>query len=83
MLNDHVMVTSLIAVYCVCFQPKVCADYDFKPADKEELEMKRGDIITVIKKKDPNWWEGEIQRGNRTLRGVFPQTYVSPYTGPV
>ena len=66
-----------------CLQPKVCADYDFKPADKEELEMKRGDIITVIKKKDPNWWEGEIVRNNRSCRGLFPQSYVSNYTGQV
>lgn len=61
-------------------RPKVIANYDFKPQDKDELEMLRGDIVTVIKKKDPNWWEGEIQRENKCIRGVFPNTYVSPYT---
>jgi len=61
-------------------RPKVIANYDFQPQDQEELELKRGDIITVLDKKDPNWWMGEIMRGNRVCRGVFPKTYVSPYT---
>lgn len=62
------------------FRPKVIANYDFKPHDPEELEMKRGDIITVLDKKDPNWWMGELSRNNKQVRGLFPKTYVSPYT---
>jgi len=58
----------------------VIASYDFKPHEAEELELKRGDIISVLDKKDPNWWLGEIVRGNQTFRGLFPNTYVSPYT---
>lgn len=61
--------------------PKVMANYDFKPQDPEELELKRGDIITVLDKRvDQNWWMGEVTRNNRTVRGLFPNTYVSPYT---
>jgi growth factor receptor-binding protein 2 len=59
---------------------KVIASYDFKPQDAEELELKRGDIIFVLDKKDPNWWMGEIVRGTNVSRGLFPKTYVSPYT---
>jgi len=59
---------------------KVIASYDFKPSDPEELELKRGDIVTVLDKKDPNWWMGELIRGTQTHRGLFPKTYVSPYT---
>ena len=63
-------------------QPKVVANYDFAPQDNEELEFRRGEIITVVEKKDPNWWTGEIMRdNNRVCRGYFPMTYVSPYTG--
>jgi len=65
---------------CCVFQPKVIASYDFKPQEAEELELKRGDIISVLDKKDPNWWMGEIVRGAHTYRGLFPKTYVSPYT---
>lgn len=56
---------------------KMVANYDFKPQDQEEMELNRGDIITVVDKKDPNWWLGEIVRDNRCCRGLFPRTYVS------
>ena len=67
-------------IFLCGIQPKVIASYDFKPQEAEELELKRGDIISVLDKKDPNWWMGEIIRGNQTCRGLFPKTYVSPYT---
>ena len=67
--------------FFLCFKSKVIANYDFKPEKpEEELEMKRGDIVAVLNKNDPNWWMGEIVRGNQVLRGLFPKTYVSPYT---
>lgn len=70
----------LIEFWTFWLQPKVIANYDFQPQDPEELELKRGDIVTVLDKKDPNWWMGELMRGNRVCRGLFPKTYVSPYT---
>jgi len=75
---------ALLVVYmCFCcdVQPKVIANYDFKPDSPEELELRRGDIIHVLHKNDPNWWMGEITRDNtQVCRGVFPNTYVSPYS---
>jgi len=68
-----------LCIYYI-FQPKVIASYDFKPQEAEELELKRGDIVSVLDKKDPNWWMGEVIRGTQTSRGLFPKTYVSPYT---
>jgi len=53
----------------------VRAMYDFQPQEAGELEFRRGEVITVIDRADPNWWEGEI--GPR--RGYFPSTYVMPY----
>lgn len=64
----------------VSFQEKMQALYDFAPNDKEELELKRGDIIVVVEKTDPNWWTGEITRNNQVCRGAFPVVYCKPYT---
>lgn len=62
-------------------RPKVIANYDFKPEGTDELPFRRGEIIYVLNKNDPNWWMGEIIRDNTQVsRGLFPKTYVSPYT---
>lgn len=54
----------------------VQALFDFEPQGEDELEFKRNDIITVLDKSDPNWWEGMLNN----QRGMFPSTYVCPYT---
>lgn len=56
---------------------KVVANYDYKPQDSEELELKRGDVVVVTKKQDDNWWEGQVVRGSTVSRGLFPMTYVT------
>ncbi|KAH9502293.1 Growth factor receptor-bound protein 2 [Bulinus truncatus] len=48
------------------------AMYDFTPNNQEELALKKGDIIRLLAKSDPNWWEGEVN--GRT--GFFPKNYV-------
>ncbi|CAG5118055.1 unnamed protein product, partial [Candidula unifasciata] len=53
-------------------QEKYEALYDFTPANAEEVELKKGDIILLIAKSDPNWWEGEV----RGKKGFFPKNYV-------
>ena len=53
----------------------VQALYDFIPQEHGELELRRGDVITVTDQSDQHWWTGEL--GNR--QGVFPATYVTPY----
>jgi len=60
----------------------VLANYDFVPENAEELQFRRGDIIHVLQKNDPNWWMGEIKRDDAQVsRGLFPVTYVSTYSG--
>jgi len=60
---------------------KVIASYDFKASDPaEEIDLKRGDIVYVLNKKDPNWWLGEVTRGGNVVRGLFPKTYVTNYS---
>jgi growth factor receptor-binding protein 2 len=53
----------------------VQALYYFTPHEPRELESRRGDVITVKKRMDQNWWRGET--GTRI--GLFPATYVAPY----
>lgn len=57
------------------FQPAVTvkALFDFKPQEDGELEFKRGDIIEVVERDDPNWWRGKV--GSR--EGLFPSNYVA------
>ena len=44
--------------------------YDFQPQDPEELDWKLGDIITVLDKKDPNWWTGDA-----IIHSIFVNDY--------
>ncbi len=63
-------------------QLQCVANYDFTGQDDEELNLKRGDIIHVTDKSDPNWWSGELKKQDGKIeKGVFPATYVSTYNG--
>ncbi|KAI6174189.1 Sex muscle abnormal protein 5 [Aphelenchoides besseyi] len=53
----------------------VQALFDFQPQEDGELAFRRGDIITVTKRTDVNWWEGTLNN----VSGLFPSTYVCPY----
>ena len=57
------------------------ANYDYKQKGDDEMTLHTGDIISVLNKKDANWWKGEVTRGNRLERGLFPSSYTSPYMG--
>ena len=39
-----------------------------------ELDMKEGDVITVLREDDSGWWQGEIDG----KVGWFPFNYVEP-----
>lgn len=55
----------------------VCAIADYKPTSKEQLELKKGQMIAVIKKLDSGWSLGEIQiKGKKKQNGYFPTSYV-------
>lgn len=59
-------------------EPETClvqAMFDFAPQDAEELEFKKGDIITITDKSDENWWKGALNG----REGMFPANYVLPY----
>jgi len=52
-------------------KPKCRALYNYNAQENDELTIRKGDVITVIKE-HPDWWEGEL---NGTV-GVFPANYV-------
>ncbi|CAB3401156.1 unnamed protein product [Caenorhabditis bovis] len=77
-LNDTASVsrTHTILLQDLAVETKfVQALFDFNPQENGELAFKRGDVITLMNKDDPNWWEGTLN--NR--RGIFPANYVCPY----
>jgi len=45
--------------------------YDFTAEDNTELPLRKGDVVTIIKK-GQDWWEGECNG----RRGLFPGNYV-------
>lgn len=48
--------------------------YDYVAQESNELNLKKGDIITKIKAMDGGWWEGTSNRDGK--RGYFPDNYV-------
>lgn len=48
--------------------------FDYTAVAEDELNLKKGDVITVINKstEDDGWWEGELN-GHR---GIFPDNFV-------
>ncbi|NWW46223.1 STAC protein, partial [Pedionomus torquatus] len=46
--------------------------YKFIPQENEDLEMRPGDIVTLLEDSNEDWWKGKID--NRT--GFFPANFV-------
>jgi len=67
----------IIIMIIVFFQPKVHVNYDFQPRTADELEIHRGEVITVTNNSEADWWEGQVERDNVIHKGHFPVTYVT------
>lgn len=52
---------------------RVKAAFDFDPQEDGELKLKKGDIIVVLDRSDPNWWRGTCNG----KEGMFPAPYVT------
>ncbi|XP_058640544.1 vinexin isoform X1 [Onychostoma macrolepis] len=52
------------------------AVYNYKPQNKDELELREGDIVQVIEKCDDGWFVGTSERTQAF--GTFPGNYVAP-----
>ena len=49
------------------------AQFDFEPLEKGDLQLIKGDIVTVLDKIEENWWKGKKTNGRV---GIFPVSYV-------
>jgi len=67
----------LARAWDVCFQPKVHVNYDFQPRSEDELEIRRGEVVTVTDNSDQDWFEGQVERDNVIYKGHFPVNYVT------
>jgi len=52
--------------------PQFKALYDYDAMQPDELTFKENDLITLVKKVDADWWQGEL----RGKVGMFPANYV-------
>jgi len=50
--------------------------FDYEPENDDELKLTVGDILTVIKKEEEGWWEGDLN--GKT--GMFPSNFVEVLT---
>ncbi|XP_044765876.1 adapter molecule Crk [Coccinella septempunctata] len=55
---------------------KVIAKYDFIGQDPDDLNFKKGDILTIVSKDEDQWWTAINSRG---LKGSIPVPYVEKY----
>lgn len=51
----------------------VVALHNHQASEAGELEFRKGDVITVLRKDDSGWWEGRTPDGKK---GIFPANYV-------
>lgn len=52
--------------------PKVKALYDYTPQDLDELQLREGDVIELLKEHEGGWWHGRLNG----KAGLFPSNYV-------
>lgn len=52
------------------------AKFAFKATDSTELSLEKGDIITVEKVINSDWWEGVIEGESDAKGGMFPSGFV-------
>lgn len=50
--------------------------YDYVANNEDELNFSKGQLINVVNKDDPDWWQGEISG----VTGLFPSNYVKMTT---
>ena len=57
-------------------QPCAKALYDYESQETGDLNFKKGEIITIKKRVDANWYHGECN----SVQGFFPSSYVQVLT---
>ncbi|UJR33349.1 hypothetical protein I4U23_020798 [Adineta vaga] len=52
--------------------------YDFIPQKTFELQLRKGDKVTLLRRLDENWYEGRLNH----IEGIFPAAYVETLREP-
>ena len=60
---------------CVCFS--VIVIFDYTACNPDELNLREGQIIYVVKKNDDGWYEGVLDG----VTGLFPSNYAQSASG--
>lgn len=45
---------------------------DLIPCKEAGLTFQTGDIIQIINKQDPNWWQGKVESSAADFAGLIP-----------
>lgn len=45
---------------------------DLIPCKEAGLKFQTGDIIQIINKQDPNWWQGRVENNASDFAGLIP-----------
>lgn len=79
-VNYVEVITSIEAAHAAAQQAEgqARAKYNFNAQTTVELSLRKGDIVTLLRQVDPNWFEGRV--GNR--QGIFPLNYVEVLREP-
>lgn len=59
---------------------KFKAIFDFNSNEQENLRFREGDIISVVRKIDNDWWEGKLE--GQEVTGLFPRNHIEPIPVP-
>ncbi|XP_029526436.1 55 kDa erythrocyte membrane protein-like isoform X1 [Oncorhynchus nerka] len=66
-------------LFCVTQQTYMRAQFDYDPAKDDlipckeaGLKFKTGNIIQIINKHDPNWWQGKVDISTADFAGIIP-----------
>ena len=54
--------------------PPFVARYDFQGKAKDDLSLKKGDVISIINKDNMDWWYAESKETGR--KGFVPRNYI-------
>lgn len=59
-------------------QGEAIVKFDFIPQKTFELQLRKGDKVTLLRRLNDNWYEGRL----KNLEGIFPATYVETLREP-
>jgi SH3 domain-containing kinase-binding protein 1 len=58
------------------FSVEAVVEFDYVAQEHDELNLRKGDVITNIKTQPGGWWEGTLNG----KRGMFPDNFVKVST---